>query len=217
MVGDGMKKFPIGIQTFKNLINEGYFYVDKTAFIYDLVSKGKYYFLSRPRRFGKSLFISTLNSAFSSEKDLFKGLFLEKNWDWRQKYPVVHISFGSGGCRNLEELRLTFDEILYDHSRKFSIQYSKKSLSGKFSELIETLQERWNEQVVVLVDEYDKPILDNIDKPDIAVSIREELKNIYSVIKDSDPYLKFVFLTGVTKFSKVSLFSGLNTLAGRND
>ena len=207
-----MRKLPIGIQTFRNIINEGYCYVDKTAFIYDLVKQGKYYFLSRPRRFGKSLFLSTLNDVFSGEVDLFNGLFIEKNWDWNRKFPVVHISFGSGVCRNVEELRISFDEILYDHAKKYSIQYVKKSLSGQFAELIQTLNQKYNESVVVLVDEYDKPILDNIEKPETAIAIREELKNIYSVIKDSDPYLKFVFITGVTKFSKVSLFSGLNNL-----
>ena len=207
-----MKKLPIGIQTFKNLINEGYHYVDKTSFVHDLVTKGKYYFLSRPRRFGKSLFLSTLKSAFSGEKDLFQRLFLENNWDWSVKYPVVHISFGSGVCKSVEDIQVTFDEILYDHTKKYGIQFAKKSRQGRFGELIQLLNEKYNQSVVILIDEYDKPILDNIHDKTTAIAIREELKNIYSVIKDSDPYIKFVFITGVSKFSKVSLFSGLNNL-----
>jgi hypothetical protein len=207
-----MKKLPIGIQTFKNLINEGYHYVDKTPFVHDLVTRGKYYFLSRPRRFGKSLFLSTLKSSFSGEKDLFQNLFLENNWEWSVTYPVVHISFGSGVCRSVEDIQVTFDEILYDHTKKYGIRFVKKSRKGRFGELIQLLNEKYNQAVVILIDEYDKPILDNIHDKKTAISIREELKNIYSVIKDSDPYIKFVFITGVSKFSKVSLFSGLNNL-----
>ena len=207
-----MKKLPIGIQTFEKIIREKYCYVDKTPFIKQLADQGEYYFLSRPRRFGKSLFLSTLKSAFAGQKELFKGLFLENNWDWQYKRPVIHISFGAGVCRSVEEIRITFDEILYDHTQKYGIRFVKKSLKGKFAELIQVLSQRWTQKVVILVDEYDKPILDNISDTETAVAIREELKNIYSVIKDSDPYIQFVFIAGVTKFSKVSLFSGLNNL-----
>ena len=207
-----MKKLPIGIQTFKNIMTENYCYVDKTHYISRLVGEGKYYFLSRPRRFGKSLFLSTLNSAFSGQRELFQGLFLEKNWDWEQKWPVIHISFGAGVCRSIEDIRISFDEILYDHTQEYGISLVKKSLKGKFAELIYLLYQQENQQVVILVDEYDKPILDNISDTQTAIAIREELKNIYSVIKDSDPYIKFAFITGVSKFSKVSLFSGLNNL-----
>ena len=143
---------------------------------------------------------------------MFRGLFLENNWDWGVTYPVVHISLGSGVCRNLNDIQVTFDEILYDHTKKYGIQLAKKSRKGKFGELIQLLSEKYNQTVVILIDEYDKPILDNINDRETAIAIREELKNIYSVIKDSDPYLKFVFITGVSKFSKVSLFSGLNNL-----
>ena len=207
-----MKKLPIGIQTYKKIINSNYYYVDKTSFIKKLHDEGEYYFLSRPRRFGKSLFLSTLKAAFSGEKQLFQGYFLEHNWDWDIKRPVIHISFGAGVSRSVEEIRITFDEILYDHARENSIRFVKKSLKGKFAELISSLYEKYGRQVVVLIDEYDKPILDNIHETETAILIREELKNIYSVIKDADPYLKFVFITGVSKFSKVSLFSWLNNL-----
>jgi hypothetical protein len=127
-------------------------------------------------------------------------------------HPVVHISFGSGVIRDLQELRITFDEILYDHSQAYGLTYAKKSHKGRFAELIHSLHGLFGCKVVVLVDEYDKPILDNIENPETAADIREELKNYYSVIKDADPYLAFVFITGVSKFSKVSLFSGLNNL-----
>lgn len=207
-----MKKLPIGIQTFQNLIQENYCYVDKTPFIKLLADKGKYYFLSRPRRFGKSLFMSTLKSAFSGQKELFEGLYLYDNWDWTTQWPVVHISFGAGYARSVDDLRVAFEEILYDHQKLHDIQFGKKSLKGRFSELIEILAKRHGQNVVVLIDEYDKPILDNIENPETAAAVRDELKNLYSVIKDSDPYIKFAFITGVSKFSKVSLFSGLNNL-----
>ncbi|MCF8106775.1 MAG: AAA family ATPase, partial [Desulfohalobiaceae bacterium] len=207
-----MKKLPIGIQTFDNLILEGYYYVDKTPFVHSLADQGKYYFLSRPRRFGKSLLLSTIKSAYQGKKDLFRGLYLHDCWDWDKVHPVVHISFGSGIIRDIEELQTAFAEILYDHSQEYGLTYAKKSLKGRFAELIYSLHEQYGRGVVVLVDEYDKPILDNIEKTDVAVSIREELKNYYSVIKDADPYIAFVFITGVSKFSKVSLFSGLNNL-----
>jgi len=158
-----MKKLPIGIQTFKKIINNNYCYVDKTAFIKNLFDEGEYYFLSRPRRFGKSLFLSTLKSAFQGEKILFQNLFLENNWDWGTNWPVIHISFGAGVCRSVEDIRITFDEILYDHARENSIEFIKKSLKGKFAELISSLYEKYGQQVVILIDEYDKPILDNID------------------------------------------------------
>ena len=207
-----MKKLPIGIQTFEKMIHQGFCYVDKTPFIKRLVDQGEYYFLSRPRRFGKSLFLSTLKSAFSGQKELFQGLFLERNWDWKVIYPVVHISFGAGVVQNKKDLYNNFDYILNDHARKYGISYTYEDPKNRFAQLIQTLYEMFKMHVVVLVDEYDKPILDNISDTQTAVTIREELKNIYSVIKDSDPYIKFAFITGVSKFSKVSLFSGLNNL-----
>ncbi len=207
-----IKKLPIGIQTFEKIAQDNYCYVDKTHFVRQLLDEGTYYFLSRPRRFGKSLFLSTLKAAFEGRRELFQGLFLYDNWDWSKNNPVVHISFGSGVARSVEELQETCDEILYDHSRAFGIEYHKASRKGRFAELIQTLYEKTGRRVVVLVDEYDKPILDNIDNTEMAIALREELKNFYSVIKDADPYIEFVFISGVSKFSKVSLFSGLNNL-----
>ena len=208
------KSLPIGIQTFSKLREDDFYYVDKTKFIYKLFkSKSNYYFLSRPRRFGKSLFLSTLKSAFKAQKEYFKGLFLENNWDWSKKYPVLYISFGAGVTDGKDELKIILQELINNWIDEYSIHNLKNtSLRGQFSEIIKILHEKYNEKVVILIDEYDKPILDMINKPNLAIEVRDELKNFYSVIKDSDKYLKFVFLTGVTKFSKVSLFSGLNNL-----
>ncbi|MCA1794010.1 MAG: AAA family ATPase, partial [Desulfobacteraceae bacterium] len=207
-----LKKLPIGIQTFEKIIDGDCYYVDKTRYIQTLASRGDYYFLSRPRRFGKSLLLSTIKAAFQGKRALFSGLFLENNWDWETTHPVIHISFGSGVVRSLEELQLHFSEMLDDLRREHGIEGRKTSLSGQFAELISELSAKYNQKVVVLVDEYDKPILDNIEKPSLAAQIRDELKNYYSVIKDSDLHIEFVFITGVSKFSKVSLFSGLNNL-----
>jgi hypothetical protein len=206
------KKLPIGIQTFEKIIEGNCYYVDKTRYIQTLASRGDYYFLSRPRRFGKSLLLSTIEAAFQGKKALFSGLYLENNWDWEQTRPVIHISFGSGVVRSIAELQVHFSEMLDDLRREHSIACRKTSLNGQFTELISALSAKYRQKVVVLVDEYDKPILDNIEKTALAAQIRDELKNYYSVIKDSDRHIEFVFITGVSKFSKVSLFSGLNNL-----
>jgi hypothetical protein len=194
------------------LRQDNYIYIDKTKYIKELVDTGKTYFLSRPRRFGKSLFVDTMECAFSGCKELFKGLYLEDNWDWDKSYPVLKISFGSGVHRNIEELQQTMQAMINRWHRIFKIEYENKTLKDCFAETIEKLAERYHTPVVVLIDEYDKPILDNINNISLAVELREELKNFYSVLKDADQYLKFVFITGVSKFSKVSLFSGLNNL-----
>ncbi|NOQ35540.1 MAG: AAA family ATPase [Methylococcaceae bacterium] len=207
-----MKKFPIGIQTFSKIIENNYYYIDKTPLITELVEKGEYYFLSRPRRFGKSLLVSTLISAFKGEKELFKDLYLEKNWDWSQQYPVIDISFGRGVFNSISTLEQRFKAILDEIATYNALTLTQEDLANRFIELIQALYNTTGQKVVVLVDEYDKPILDNIDNPEQALAMREALKNIYSVIKDSDKYIKFVLLTGVSKFSKAGLFSGLNNL-----
>jgi len=207
-----MKKLPIGIQTFSELIEDQYYYVDKTPLISELVETGKYYFLARPRRFGKSLLISTLRSAFNGEQALFSGLYLQDHWDWSVRYPVIHISFGRGVVDNIESLNPIFCAMLDETAKHYGIELKQQHLANRFSELIQNLRANFEKPVVVLVDEYNKPILDNIENPCLAIEIREGLRNIYSVIKDSDAYIKFALLTGVSKFSKVSLFSGLNNL-----
>jgi len=208
-----MKRLPIGIQTFSKIREGGYCYVDKTPLIHELINgAGEYYFLARPRRFGKSLLVSTLKAVFSTQKELFMGLYLEKNRDWNIEYPVIDISFGGGVFESREILDKTIHSILNGHALNNGIELTEDAVHLKFKELIQQLGSKYNQRVVILVDEYDKPILDNIEKTDIAIEIREGLKSFYSVIKDSDAYIKFAFLTGVSKFSKVSLFSGLNNL-----
>jgi len=209
---NNVKKLPIGISTFKDIIEEGYLYVDKTLFVKKLADKGRYYFLSRPRRFGKSLFLDTLKSAFEGRKELFNGLFLQNNWNWEEKYPVLKISFGAGMLQNQKELDETFQGMFLSLKREFNLVLSDISYKENFRETINHLYQKFNQKVIILVDEYDKPILDNITDSDTAALMRDNLKNFYSVIKDSDALIKFVFITGVSKFSKVSLFSGLNNL-----
>lgn len=206
------KKFPIGIQSFEEIRTGNYYYVDKTFFVAKLAYEGKYYFLSRPRRFGKSLFVDTLKQAFLGRKELFDGLYLEKNWDWSKSYPIIHISFGTGVTRDVSHLEETIDSILRKQEEIYGITLRERLLERRFLELVEKLRTKSGEKVVVLVDEYDKPILDKIEDREKAVGIREVLKNFYSALKDADACIKFLFITGVSKFSKVSLFSGLNQL-----
>ncbi|MCH8541633.1 MAG: AAA family ATPase, partial [Opitutales bacterium] len=206
------KKLPIGIQSFAKLRNEGCYYVDKTEFALQLIEDGGYYFLSRPRRFGKSLFLDTLKELFEGNQSLFTGLYAENRWDWSVHYPVIRISFGTGVLGNREELDTRINELLSENAQRLGLQLHYKSTGGRLMHLIRTARETFGQPVVVLIDEYDKPILDNIENTERATAMREGLKDLYSVLKDADPHLKFVFLTGVSKFSKVSLFSGLNNL-----
>jgi hypothetical protein len=208
-----MKKLPIGISSLSKIIQEGYVYVDKTRYVYELVNTGVYYFLSRPRRFGKSLFVDTLKEAFEGNKELFKGLWLYDHWDWEKRYPVIHISFGSGVLRNKAELDRRIVDLLYQNQERLGINCRDTTdVASCFGELIRKAKAGRDTSVVILIDEYDKPILDNITDIETAREMREGLKNLYSVMKDHDSYIKFVFLTGVSKFSKVSIFSGLNNL-----
>ncbi|HFC97232.1 MAG TPA: hypothetical protein ENJ40_02075 [Thermosulfurimonas dismutans] len=207
-----LRKFPIGIQSFEVIRSENYYYVDKTPFVKKLVDEGKFYFLARPRRFGKSLFLDTLRQAFLGRRKLFEGLYLEDHWDWSVQYPVIHISFGAGVIKSVEELIETIESFFRKHCRNENLSLAEKLPNKRFEELILKLNQKYERPVVVLIDEYDKPILDNIENRELAIEIRENLKNFYSVLKDADPYLKLVFITGVSKFSKVSLFSGLNNL-----
>jgi len=207
-----MKKLPIGIQTFEKIINENYCYVDKTEIIHQLIDNGTYFFLSRPRRFGKSLLIDTIKSLFEGRNELFKGLWIEDKWDFSQKYPVIKIDFGAGIPKEKVELNKKIHEILEVNQERLGVKCEFETISGCFEELITKAALKYKEKVVILIDEYDKPILDNIEEPVIAQQMREELKNLYSVLKSTDAYIKFVMLTGVSKFSKVSLFSGLNNL-----
>jgi hypothetical protein len=206
------KKLPIGIQNFSEIRSEGYYYADKTAFCLKLAQQGKYYFLSRPRRFGKSLLIDTIGELFAGNKALFSGLYAEDKWDWSIQYPVIRISFGGGIIESKADLTNKIQEQLRINQEILHITCQDESTSVCFAELIRFTHEKTGQRVVILVDEYDKPILDNLLKPDVAKEVRDGLRNFYSVIKDCDAHIKFAMLTGVSKFSKVSLFSGLNNL-----
>ncbi len=206
------KKLPIGIQTFREIREEEYYYVDKSSFARQLIDQGKYYFLSRPRRFGKSLFLDTVKELFEGNEPLFRGLFIHDQWNWSVSHPVIRISFGEGVVKSGGELKERISELLLHHQRQLGVTCEAASNAGCFLELIRKTHQKFGQRVVILVDEYDKPILDNIESPEIALEIREKLKDIYSVIKGADAHVKFAFLTGVSKFSKVSLFSGLNNL-----
>jgi hypothetical protein len=206
-------RLPIGIQTFSEIREGGYYYVDKTPDIERIVTQSKYYFLSRPRRFGKSLLLDTLRCLFEGRKNLFDGLYIHDRWDWQTKHPVIRLSFGSGVMRNRDELDVRIRQQLSMARRHLGLSSGRQSdIAGEFYELIEDTHTQHGQTAVVLIDEYDKPILDNILDPDRAREMREGLKNLYSTLKDADPHLRMVLLTGVSKFSKVSLFSGLNNL-----
>ena len=205
------KKLPIGISTFQKIRSDNYIYIDKTKEALKLISEGTYYFLSRPRRFGKSLFLDTLKNIFEGNRELFKGLYIYDKYDFKP-HPVIHISF-SGGIKDNKRLYKHLLAILKDNQSRLKIECEEKEYPDLcFSELIKKAYEKYNEKVVVLIDEYDKPILDNIEKPEVAYNIREILKRFYTEIKNSDEYIRFAFLTGVSKFAKVSIFSGLNNL-----
>lgn len=210
-----MKKLPIGIQTFSEIRDaiENFVYIDKTAIALTLIQRGKYYFLSRPRRFGKSLFLDTLRNIFEGNIELFEGLYIYDKYDWSQKYPVIEISFGTGGVRSKSDLERKIKKVLQRNQKWLDVQCDSDVYDNDyFSEFIENTHKKYKKKVVILVDEYDKPILDNITNEEVAKEIRNRLRDFYSVIKDSDRYIKFVFLAGVSKFSRVSLFSGLNNL-----
>ncbi|MDX9813031.1 MAG: AAA family ATPase, partial [Sulfurimonadaceae bacterium] len=208
-----LKKLPIGIQTFSTIREEGYIYIDKTALAHKLIDNYRYIFLSRPRRFGKSLFVDTLKNIFEAKKELFKGLAVEDKWDWSISHPVIHINFANGRVESREDLDSSILRTLEENQQRLEIECKHTdSVAGCFRELIIKAHEKYNQKVVVLIDEYDKPILDNIENPTVAKQIRDGLVNFYSVIKGSDEFLRFAFLTGVSKFAKTSIFSGLNNI-----
>ncbi|MEA3239958.1 MAG: AAA family ATPase, partial [Pseudomonadota bacterium] len=207
-----MKKLPIGIQSFADIRNSNYCYADKTPLIAELVEQGKFYFLSRPRRFGKSLLIDTIAEAFAGNRELFKGLYLENNWDWETRYPVIRIDFAESILDSRERLDEKLCQQVDDSALLYELHLERKDPSDRLHEFIRKLHHKTGQPVVVLVDEYDKPILDNITNPEKAAELRDGLRNFYSVLKAQSAHLRFVMLTGVSKFSKVSLFSGLNNL-----
>ena len=206
------RKLPIGIQTFRRIREDGCYYVDKTAYIQRLLDEGTHYFLSRPRRFGKSLFLDTCKELFEGSEALFEGLAVHDRWDWSVRHPVVRLSFGSGSFTSSGDVQARTREQLAAIERRESVRSEGDTEAGRLAALLEALHERAGRRVVVLVDEYDKPILDALEVPEVARANRDFLRGLYAVVKDSDADIRFSFLTGVSKFSKVSLFSGLNNL-----
>ena len=206
------RKLPIGIQTFREIREEGYYYVDKTGWARRMADEGKHYFLSRPRRFGKSLFLDTLNELFEGNEPLFEGLAIHEHWDWSVRRPVVRLDFGSGRFGGPDALREDVMAQLDAIERRTEVASAYAAAHARFRRLLQVLHERTGQRVAVLVDEYDKPILDALGTPDIARANRDFLHGLYSTIKSGDAHVEFTLLTGVSKFSKVSLFSGLNNL-----
>ena len=205
-------KYPIGIQNFEDLRRNGYKYVDKTNFVYKLADEGKYYFLSRPRRFGKSLFLSTLEAYFQGKKELFEGLAiynLETEW---KKYPIFHIDLNTANFREKDSLYSVLNDYLTGWEEKYGARESEATLALRFKGVIARAAEKEGRGVVILIDEYDKPILQTLQAPELQAEHRAQLKAFYSVLKTQDRYIKFAFLTGVTKFGKVSVFSDLNLI-----
>ena len=207
-----LKKLPIGISTFKEIITQNYLYIDKSQEAYNLLDNYKYAFLSRPRRFGKSLFIDTLQEIFEGNQALFEGLYLYDKWDWSKSYPVIKISW-SGDLRSIEGVKQRAYDMFKENQQRLGLECeARDNPSSCFNELIQECYRKYQKPVVILIDEYDKAILDNLDQIEVALACRELMKSIYVQIKDNDRYIKFAFLTGVSKFSKASIFSGLNNL-----
>ena len=205
-------RLPLGLQSFAKVRKGQFVYVDKTPQAIELANAAGMYFLSRPRRFGKSLFLDTLRYLFEGERELFQGLYAEQNWQWSVKYPVIKLDM-SGGSDSVGALRSVLEGKLRRAAKRLDIDLSNASEPAKlFEQLIHEAQERYGRQVVLLIDEYDKPIIDNIGKLEFAREMRDQLHGFYSIIKAVDEHLRFVMLTGVSKFAKVSIFSGLNNL-----
>lgn len=207
------KRYPIGIQTFDKIRTEDRLYIDKTEYVYRMThSDSNYIFLGRPRRFGKSLLVSTLQSYFEGKKELFKGLAIEKlEQEWTE-YPVLHFSMAMGKHMEKEQLERYLLYIIGLNEKKFGIENDAVDSNVRLANLIMNVYRRTGKKVVVLIDEYDAPLLDVAHEDDNLKNLRNIMHNFYSPLKDCDPYLRFVFLTGITRFSQVSIFSELNNI-----
>lgn len=207
------KNFPIGIQTFQEIRERNLFYMDKTELVYKIANGTKNNFLSRPRRFGKSLLVTTLQAYFEGKRELFKGLaieHLEKDWT---VYPVIRLDLSSGKYYSLDALRSTINNILSDYEEKYDLHSSLDDTFGvRMTRIIKAAYEKSHQQVVVLVDEYDAPMLDSNTDETLQEQIRNRMRDFFSPLKAQSELLRFVFLTGITKFSQLSIFSELNNL-----
>ena len=207
-----LKRLPVGIQTFSNIIEDGMLYVDKTEYVWRMVHLSKYIFLSRPRRFGKSLLVSTLQAYFEGRRELFKGLYIdsvEKEWT---EYPVLRFDMSSGKHMEKDQLERYLGNRLSEYEERYGITQPAADNNDRFTELIKAAYTKTGKKVVILIDEYDAPLLDVVHEEETLPVLRNVMRNFYSPLKDCDPYLQFVFLTGITKFSQLSIFSELNNL-----
>ncbi|NQZ08642.1 MAG: AAA family ATPase [Algicola sp.] len=204
-------RYPLGIQTFSKIIEDNLLYIDKTAIIDDLIQQGSVYFFSRPRRFGKSLLISTLEALFSGHKNLFEGLAIADSDYPFTVYPVIRMDFSDEEFNTADDLRAHIHSILNEYAQKYDITLNSETFAKRFKELLAKLQDKTGQAVVLLVDEYDKPILNNLKKP-VLGEIKAVISAFYAAVKAQDKYLRFVFITGVSKFAKVSVFSGMNNM-----
>ena len=207
------KLYPIGIQTFSEIRTNDNLYIDKTAYIYRMAnSDGKYFFLNRPRRFGKSLLVSTLLSYFEGRKELFKGLAIDNLENEWAEYPVLHFDLSGGKHQEEDQLNRYLDFILKDNERRFGVECDAVDANVRLANLIASVYKKTGKQVVVLIDEYDAPLLDVVHQDERLESLRYLMRNFYSPLKQCEPMLRFVFLTGITKFSQLSIFSELNNI-----
>lgn len=208
-----IKQYPLGIQTFERIRKEDKLYIDKTEYIYHMThSDGTYFFLGRPRRFGKSLLVSTMQSYFEGKKDLFKGLAmeqLEKEW---VEYPVIHLDMSGGKYMSEDQLQRYLIDLVEEQERKFGFHNEKIDVNLRLKDLIMSLYQTTGKKVVVLIDEYDAPLLDVVHEKEQLVKLRNIMRNFFSPLKAREAYLRFVFFTGITKFSQVSIFSELNNV-----
>ena len=209
-----LKQYPVGIQTFEDIIKRNLLYIDKTEYIYRMThGGGKYFFLSRPRRFGKSLLISTFQSYFEGKKELFKGLAIERmETEWTE-YPVLHFDMSGGKHLDKEELQRYILHVLKENEERFGMENDSIDTNIRLNDLIMTACKKTGRQVVVLIDEYDAPLLDVVHEDTLLPVLRNVMRNFYSPLKKCEPYLRFVFLTGITKFSQLSIFSELNNIS----
>lgn len=206
------KKYPIGVQSFEKLRKENYLLVDKTAMIYELVHSGSYFFLSRPRRFGKSLLISTLEAYFLGQKDLFHGLAIEKFEKEWTVYPVLHLDLNTEKYDSPKALESMLNRNLSEWEKLYGSEAYETTFGGRFEGVIRRAAQKTGKEVVILVDEYDKPMLQAIGDESLQQEFRNTLKGFYGAVKSMDKYIRFAFFTGVTKFGKISVFSDLNNL-----
>ena len=205
-----MQKLPIGTQSFSILRKNNYLYVDKTKYICKLIEDGRLYFLSRPRRFGKSLLVSTLEEVFKGNKKLFEGLYIQDNWPLDKKYPVLVLDFGGDKYKTVDDLKVKITDIINRKAREFGVEIYSESLGEKFTDLITGIYNKTKKEVVILIDEYDKPILANLGNNNLK-EFQDEIGSFYEVLKTNDEYIKFLFLTGISKLAHVSIFSKLNS------